>query len=114
MLFSNRLTKSLLCAATLIGSVTTDRLVAADTAADLWKRDNLVAWCIVPYDAKKRDPEQRAEMLRALGFRHYAYDWRVEHVPQFDAEIKATQRRGIEITAWWFPTKLDDNARGIL
>jgi hypothetical protein len=88
--------------------------IAADTSTDLWKRDNLVAWCIVPYDARKRDPEQRAEMLRTLGFRHYAYDWRAEHVPQFDAEIKATQLRGIEITAWWFPTKLDDNARRIL
>ena len=114
MLFSNRPTKLLLCATTLIWLVTTGSLVAAETAADLWKRDNLVAWCIVPYDAKKRDPEQRAEMLRALGFRHYAYDWRAEHVPQFDTEINATQRHGIEITAWWFPTKLDDNARRIL
>jgi hypothetical protein len=87
---------------------------SAPAKADLWARENLVAWCIVPYDAKKRDPEQRAEMLQKLGFRHYAYDWRAEHVPQFDAEVKATRRRGIEITAWWFPTKLDDNARRIL
>jgi hypothetical protein len=89
-------------------------MISSSVAAELWSRDNLVAWCIVPYDAKKRDPEQRAEMLHTLGFRHFAYDWRAEHVPAFDAEIRAAQRRGIEITAWWFPQNLDDNAKRIL
>ena len=28
---------------------------------------NLVAWCIVPFDTKKRGPEERAEMLERLG-----------------------------------------------
>ena len=31
------------------------------SAAELWARDNLVAWCIVPFDAKKRGPAERAE-----------------------------------------------------
>src|SRR5262245_20190050 len=88
--------------------------ISSAAPADLCSPDNLVAWCIVPFDAKKRDPEQRAEMLQRLGFRHYAYDWRAEHVPTFDAEILATQKREIEFTAWWFPQKLDDNARKIL
>ena len=89
-------------------------LISSSVAAELWSRDNLVAWCIVPFDAKKRDPEQRADLLQALGFRHFAYDWRAEHVPTFDAEVRATQRRGIEITAWWFPRTLDDSAKLIL
>src|SRR4051812_20241643 len=46
----------------------------------LFGRDNLVAWCIVPYDGKKRGPEERAAMLDRLGFRRFAYDWRAEHV----------------------------------
>lgn len=47
----------------------------------LFARDNLVAWCIVPFDAKKRGPEERAAMLKRLGFTRFAYDWRAEHIP---------------------------------
>ena len=36
---------------------------AAPESKSIFQRDNLVAWCIVPFDAKKRSPEQRAEML---------------------------------------------------
>jgi hypothetical protein len=87
---------------------------ATAAPADLWSPDNLVAWCIVPFDAAKRGPEARAEMLQRLGFRQFAYDWRAEHVPTFDAEIRACARRGVTITAWWFPTKLDASAQRIL
>ncbi len=41
--------------------------------------DNLVAWCIVPFDAEERSPEQRALMLDELGFKKMAWDWRMEH-----------------------------------
>lgn len=50
------------------------RVFALDTAAGstrdagLFARTNLVAWCIVPFDAKKRGPEERAAMLEKLGF----------------------------------------------
>ena len=29
----------------------------------LFDRDNLMAWCIVPFDGQKRGPEERAEMM---------------------------------------------------
>jgi hypothetical protein len=29
-------------------------------------RTNLVAWCIVPFDSKKRGPEERADLLAEL------------------------------------------------
>src|SRR3954463_5065896 len=45
----------------------------------LFARENLIAWCIVPFDSKHRGPEERAAMLERLGFRHFAYDWRGEH-----------------------------------
>ncbi|MFL5240663.1 MAG: sugar phosphate isomerase/epimerase family protein [Gemmataceae bacterium] len=80
----------------------------------IFARDNLVAWCIVPFDAKKRGPEERAEMLARLGFKHFAYDWRAEHLPTFEAEIKALMRKGISLDAVWFPAALDDDARKIL
>ena len=67
----------------------------------LLAQDNLVAWCIVPFDATKRTPEQRAEMLSRLGLRKVAYDWREEHVASFEEEILAYKRHGIEYFAFW-------------
>ncbi len=77
-------------------------------------KDNLMAWCIVPFDAAKRTPEQRARMLRELGIRRFAYDYRTEHIPSFDKEIAALKENGIELSAWWFPATLNDEAKMIL
>ena len=87
---------------------------AARAVDALFAPTNLVAWCIVPFDTKKRGPEERAEMLQRLGIRRLAYDWRSEHVPTFDAEVAALGKRGIELTAWWFPASLDDEAKAVL
>jgi sugar phosphate isomerase/epimerase len=81
---------------------------------DLFARTNLVAWCIVPFDAKKRGPEERAQMLEDLGIRRLAYDYRSEHIPSFDAEIAALKKHNIELTAWWFPSILNGEARTIV
>ena len=86
--------------------------VAADY--QLFARTNLMAWCIVPFDSKKRSPEKRAAMLENLGLRRFAYDYRAEHIPTFDDEIAALKKRNIELTAWWFPQTLDAEARKIL
>jgi len=74
---------------------------------DLFAPDNLIAWCIVPFDAKKRGPEARAEMLQTLGIRRFAYDWRDEHLPTFDQELDALQKRQIRLEAFWFPSSLE-------
>ena len=91
-------------------------LPTAAPAADnvLFAKSNLVAWCIVPFDAKKRGPEERAAMLEKLGIHRFAYDYRAEHIPTFDAEMVALKRHHIELTAWWFPTVLNDEAQIIL
>jgi len=87
----------------------------ADAAAsDIFRRDNLMAWCIVPFDAKKRGPEERASMLAKLGFKHFAYDYRGEHVPTFDAEIEALKKHNVALDAWWFPGSLNAEAKHIL
>ncbi len=83
--------------------------------ARLFARDNLVAWCIVPFDQKKRGPEERATMLKRLGFTRFAYDWRPEHVATFDAEIDALKRQGIRLEAFWVaPGELNRESRLIL
>lgn len=66
-----------------------------------FKRENLVAWCIVPFDAKLRTPEARADMVKSLGMRRVAYDWREANVPEFEAEIAAYREREIEFFAFW-------------
>jgi hypothetical protein len=83
-------------------------------AYDLFGANNLVAWCIVPFDAKKRGPQERAQMLKKLGITRLAYDYRAEHIPTFDAEVEAMKSNGIEVTAWWFPGTLNDEAKLIL
>jgi putative heme-binding domain-containing protein len=72
----------------------------ADPPANL-RDENLVAWCIVPFDAKNRGPAERAQMLKRLGLRRVAYDWRAQHVPTFEEEILQYQTHGIEYFAFW-------------
>ncbi len=67
----------------------------------LFKRDNLLAWCIVPFDAARRSPQQRAAMLQRLGIRALAYDWRDEHVSSFDEELRQLCDHGIRLHAFW-------------
>src|SRR5215510_973730 len=85
-----------------------------ESRLSLFARSNLVAWCVVPFDGKKRGPEERADMLARLGFKRYAYDWRAEHLPTFEAELAALKRHGITLQAVWFPGALNADARTIL
>jgi azurin len=70
-------------------------------AVDLFEKPNLAAWCIVPFDSKMRSPEERAEMVAKMGIKKIAYDWRQEHVAEFEREILAYQKHGIEFFAFW-------------
>jgi len=74
---------------------------AASAAPAIFDRTNLVAWCIVPFDSKKRGPAERAEMAARLGFKHIAYDWRAEHVAEFETEILEYRKRGLNYFAFW-------------
>lgn len=68
----------------------------------IFESNNLVAWCIVPFDAEERSPLERAEMLRELGLRHLAYDYRDKHIPIFKEEIETLKAQGISLDAVWF------------
>ncbi len=76
-------------------------------SAQTLKMDNLFAWCIVPYDNQHRTPEQRIEMLKKLGFKSYAYDWREVHLPEMVTEIGLARKNSIEMNAVWM--WLDNN-----
>ena len=76
--------------------------LSADTVVpNNFKCENLIAWCVVPFDSKKRTPLERAAMLERLGLKRCAYDWRKEHIPEFEAEIQAYQKHGIDYFAFW-------------
>lgn len=70
-------------------------------AAKLFAKENLVPWCIVPFDAAKRNSEERVAMLQQLGLVRCAYDWREEHVADFEREILAYEQGKIEFFAFW-------------
>ncbi|QDT35697.1 plastocyanin/azurin family copper-binding protein [Stratiformator vulcanicus] len=93
-----RLPIALIAASILIYS---GRPLAAGDGNDVLRPDNLVAWCIVPFDAKDRGPAERAAMLKELDVSHCAYDWRREHVPTFEDEILQYREHGIEFFAFW-------------
>ncbi len=63
--------------------------------------ENYYAWCIVPFDNQERTPEQRIDMLKDLGFKAYAYDWRQEHLPEMAREIQLAKENNIDVIAVW-------------
>ena len=71
------------------------------TGDKLFEQENLLAWCIVPFDAEERSPLERAEMLRELGLRHFAYDYRDKHIPFFREEIETLRAQRIALDAVW-------------
>lgn len=68
----------------------------------LFSQNNLVAWCTIPYDSKKRNSEERAVMLKELGFSSFAYDWRAQDLPNIEIELTTLQKHGIKLKSVWF------------
>src|SRR5690606_38420816 len=75
--------------------------MGCETRKSIFSTDNLVAWCIVPFDAKERGPVERARMLKQLGITPLAYDWRKEHDPTADEEWKAVNEPSIGLQDLW-------------
>ena len=69
---------------------------------NLFDKENLIAWCIVPFDDPERTSEQRSQMLNELGINKLAYDWRERHVPFFEDEIKALKKHNIRLQSFWY------------
>jgi sugar phosphate isomerase/epimerase len=90
----------LICAICAICAICGQKNLFAETPAN-FRNENLIAWCIVPFDAKKRGPAERAQLVIDLGLKRVAYDWRAEHVPQFEEEILQYKKHGIEYFAFW-------------
>jgi sugar phosphate isomerase/epimerase len=105
-----RATGILLCLCLFLAST----LRAADPKPTPFDKQNLVPWCIVPFDAKNRSPEDRAAMLARLGLKKFAYDWRPHHLPTFERELAALKKHHIELTALWLPAPVSKEGQFLL
>jgi hypothetical protein len=76
-------------------------LSAAEAAdgLDSWAHGNLVAFGVIPFDARQREPEERAQMLERLGYKNFVYSFREKHIRTLDVEIDALKRNGIRLSA---------------
>jgi len=81
---------------------------------DIFNKSNLVAWCIVPYDVKNRNSEERAQMLLQLGITKMAYDWREKNIPEFDTEIQTLKKHHIKLQSFWLMSGADPAGEGNL
>ncbi len=100
-MLTNRFAAALMLAAGLLAAA------AKSGVPELFAKSNLVAWCIVPFDAKKRGPEERAEMMHRLGITRFVYDWRDKDIPDWDREMDALAKRGIKLHGFWTPYPVD-------
>jgi sugar phosphate isomerase/epimerase len=74
---------------------------AKPRSPSMFAPDNLVAWCIVPFDSLNRTPVERIAMLQRLGFTQYAWDWRQKHLQDLPTEISLARAAGVRIRAVW-------------
>jgi len=80
----------------------------------LFAADNRLAWCIVPFDRRRRTPAERLDMLHRLGLTQYGWDWRHEHVPDLPGEIELAGAMGIRLRAVWLWIDAEHDAVGRL
>ena len=99
---------SLLAAAPPAGPGAAHPMAPPVKGDSVFARSNLVAWCIVPFDAKQRGPKARVEMLAQLGVRRVAYDWRDNHIKEWDEELTQYNAHGIELVGFWAPARHDE------
>jgi len=82
--------------------------------SEVFSKSNLAAWCIVPFDAEHRGPEERAKMLHDLGITKLAYDWRDKDIPTFDQELAALNKYNIKLEAFWMMSGINpENNNGV-
>jgi hypothetical protein len=95
------LSKGLIALAMVIFSTASVQGQKIKKNQDVFSRNNLIAWCIVPYDLSERGPVERAAMLKEIGITKLAYDWREKHIPTFDQELDVLKKNNIKLQGFW-------------
>ncbi|MEP7259180.1 MAG: TIM barrel protein [Flavitalea sp.] len=68
----------------------------------LYGKSNLVAWCVIPFDSKKRNSAERSSMLKEMGLNNFVYDWRAPDLPNMETELATLKKNGIRLKGVWF------------
>lgn len=77
---------------------------AAAGQASPFAKSNLHVWAFEEYDAVKRTPRERAQLLKELGITKAGYICRnAARVAEFEAYVEAYRDAGIELIAVWTP-----------
>lgn len=75
-----------------------------DSEGSPFAKTNLHVWAFEEYDAVKRTPLERAQLLKELGITKAGYICRnAERVAEFEEYVQAYQQEGIELVAVWTP-----------
>ena len=77
----------------------------------LFARQNLIAWCVIPFDSMHRTPLELAQMLKRLGIERLGLDWRAKDIPHFDEEIDTLRKNHIIIQSFWLRGNMYPNGR---
>ena len=77
------------------------KVVATEAKTNPFRKDNLIPWSIVGFDAKERTPQQRIKMLKELGYHQYAYGNRPKHQPTMLQEMQLAEKNHIAVKAVW-------------
>ena len=59
--------------------------------------DNILAWAFLDFDTEERSPQERAKMLKQLGFSKCGYEGHPRYIEQLEEHIIAYRENGIEL-----------------
>lgn len=85
----------------LVGFIMTTSSCSVKDKKQTIDMEKIYAWCIVPFDSVKRSPMERINMLKKLGIKKYAYDWREDHLATMAEELTLAKQNDIEVIAVW-------------
>lgn len=84
---------------------------------DLFRRENLFAWCVASHDPETVSAAERAAVLSQLGFRAYAWGNRMatsEHLARFDRELDELSKRDIRLLGRFIMATPDESEISML
>ncbi len=84
-----------------VKSASTQKSSPLEKEKDIVDLENIFAWCIVPFDSVGRSPQERIDMLKRLGIKKYAYDWREKHLSTMKEELTLAKENDIEVISVW-------------
>jgi sugar phosphate isomerase/epimerase len=81
----------------LIATVLVVTAVSTAKRSMLGSDENLLAWAFLNYEPEGRSPDERAQMLKRLGFTRCGYEGHPRYIGQLEEHIIAYRKHGVEL-----------------